>query len=129
MMAYSIHVLDFAARYQAAGVIASAFYWFLLFAITLIELVCKEIKAMLKQMSCEIHTNFSDCLGCWLCVSVSVSDILVSNFTAVNAERSHSYRFKSFAVHTLSSICVDRTDFSQLVFSVLLLCAPNENRK
>lgn len=50
----------FHAAIQAAGVIAFAFYWLLLFAITLIELVCKEIKAMLKQMSCEIHTNFSD---------------------------------------------------------------------
>lgn len=59
---------------QAAGVIASAFYWFLLFAaVTLIELVCKEIKAMLKQMSCEIHTNFSDCFGCAVSLSLSVS--------------------------------------------------------
>lgn len=34
-------------------------HWFLLFAVTLIELVCRKIRAMFNRMPCENHTPTS----------------------------------------------------------------------
>lgn len=93
---------------QAAGVIAFAFYWFLrLFALTLIELVCKEIKAMLKQMLCEIHTKLFGLLEC--CDGVSVSVLFLNYLMYI-----HNHTTLKASFYTVLKSCGSTTVFALL---------------